>query len=349
MFIKNDPVVATKSGSHAATYSRLEKLGEGTYAVVYKGKNLLTGQQVALKEIRINADEGAPSTALREIALLKELHHPNVLTLLDVIHDESTLTLVFEFMHTDLKRFIDSLAHNATVCASANASLLSLRRTALAWDDGSGRNGNSLFASAMPHATAKSFIYQLVCGVAYCHAKKVLHRDLKPQNLLLDAHGTLKIGDFGLARIYGIPVHAFSSDVVTLWYRAPDVLLGNTRYNYAIDVWSVGCIMAELYAGRPLFPGKNRDDQLARIVACADVSATVRDGSQWMAAHRKLLATQREGGRPVAGSHPTFRLNDVMTGVEASGVDLLRALLHFDPEARISAADALRHAFFSDC
>ena len=162
-------------------YVKLEKLGEGTYASVFKGRNIATGETVALKEIRINADEGAPSTALREIALLKKLTHQNIIQIRDVVHTERLLTIVFEHMDIDLKQYLDK------------------------------RKGH------LPTATIKTFMYQLLCGLAYCHEQKILHRDLKPQNLLINGRGQLKIADFGLARVYGIPVNAFSSEVVTLW------------------------------------------------------------------------------------------------------------------------------------
>lgn len=112
----------------------------------------------------------------------------------------------------------------------------------------------------------KSFMYQLLRGLAFCHSHNVLHRDLKPQNLLINKNGELKLADFGLARAFGIPVKCYSAEVVTLWYRPPDVLFGAKLYTTSIDMWSAGCIFAELAnAGRPLFPGSDVDDQLKRI------------------------------------------------------------------------------------
>ncbi|OMJ27907.1 Negative regulator of the PHO system, partial [Smittium culicis] len=210
-------------------YQRLEQLGEGTYATVFKGKNR-RGEIVALKEINLDPEEGAPSTAIREISLMKELDHPNVIKLLDVVHTESTLMLVFEYMEQDLKRYMDS----------------------------HGEQG------ALDQFTVKWFMYQLISGIEYIHDFRVLHRDLKPQNLLIN-RGQLKIGDFGLARATGIPVISFSNEVVTLWYRAPDVLLGSRNYTTSIDIWSAGCIMAEMLTGHPLFAGSNNEDQLLKI------------------------------------------------------------------------------------
>ncbi|KAF1483692.1 Cyclin-dependent-like kinase 5, partial [Megadyptes antipodes antipodes] len=112
----------------------------------------------------------------------------------------------------------------------------------------------------------QSFMYQLLKGLAFCHSRNVLHRDLKPQNLLINRNGELKLADFGLARAFGIPVRCYSAEVVTLWYRPPDVLFGAKLYSTSIDMWSAGCIFAELAnAGRPLFPGNDVDDQLKRI------------------------------------------------------------------------------------
>ncbi|EIE87771.1 serine/threonine-protein kinase pef1 [Rhizopus delemar RA 99-880] len=219
-----DPVNANPE----SRYIRQEKLGEGTYATVYKGKSRMTGEIVALKEIHLDPEEGAPSTAIREISLMKELKHTNIVRLLDVIHTETKLILVFEHMDQDLKKYMDA------------------------------RHG-------LDTPTIKSFMYQLLKGIAYCHENRVLHRDLKPQNLLISKHGELKLGDFGLARAFGIPVNTFSNEVVTLWYRAPDVLLGSRMYSTSIDIWSAGCIMAEMYTGRPLFPGTTNEDQLQKI------------------------------------------------------------------------------------
>lgn len=211
---------------------------------------------MALKEIHLDAEEGTPSTAIREISLMKELKHPNIVRLYDVIHTESKLMLVFEFMDLDLKKYMDS----------------------------HGDRG------ALEPAVVRSFMWQLLKGTAFCHDNRVLHRDLKPQNLLINKKGELKLADFGLARAFGIPVNTFSNEVVTLWYRAPDVLLGSRTYSTSIDVWSAGCIMAEcvtlgrggvdgngtgtdgslspnrMISGVPLFRGRDNNDQLNQIL-----------------------------------------------------------------------------------
>ncbi|KAK3934824.1 kinase-like domain-containing protein [Diplogelasinospora grovesii] len=288
-----------------SAFQQLEKLGEGTYATVYKGRNRQTGELVALKEIHLDSEEGTPSTAIREISLMKELKHENILSLVDVIHTENKLMLVSEFMDMDLKKYMDT------------------------------RGGDR---GQLDPATIKSFVYQLLRGIAYCHEKRILHRDLKPQNLLISKHGVLKLADFGLARAFGIPVNTFSAEVVTLWYRAPDVLLGSRTYNTSIDIWSIGCIMAEMFTGRPLFPGTTNEDELKRIF--------------------RLLGTPSERTWPGISHLPEYKpqttvypaqdLAQVLPQIDPLGIDLLKGMLQLRPEKRISAADALRHAWFYD-
>ncbi|KAJ2996598.1 negative regulator of the PHO system [Globomyces sp. JEL0801] len=181
----------------------------------------------------------------------------------------------------------------------------------------------------------ENFMYQLLKGVAFCHENRVLHRDLKPQNLLINSRLELKLGDFGLARAFGIPVNTFSNEVVTLWYRAPDVLLGSRNYSTSIDLWSTGCIMAELATGKPLFPGKTNEDQLIRIF--------------------KLMGTPTEESWPGVSQFPEWKpfeqypmreigLHVIMLGHPAA--DLMSRMLQYRPQARVSARDALTHIYF---
>nr|XP_035933628.1 cyclin-dependent kinase 18 isoform X1 [Halichoerus grypus] len=211
------------------TYVKLDKLGEGTYATVFKGRSKLTENLVALKEIRLEHEEGAPCTAIREVSLLKNLKHANIVTLHDLIHTERSLTLVFEYLDSDLKQYLDHCGN-----------LMSMHNV-------------------------KIFMFQLLRGLAYCHRRKILHRDLKPQNLLISERGELKLADFGLARAKSVPTKTYSNEVVTLWYRPPDVLLGSTEYSTPIDMWGVGCIHYEMATGRPLFPGSTVKEELHLI------------------------------------------------------------------------------------
>uniref|UniRef100_A0A8B9XQK0 cyclin-dependent kinase n=1 Tax=Bos mutus grunniens TaxID=30521 RepID=A0A8B9XQK0_BOSMU len=283
------------------TYIKLDKLGEGTYATVYKGKSKLTDNLVALKEIRLEHEEGAPCTAIREVSLLKDLKHANIVTLHDIIHTEKSLTLVFEYLDKDLKQYLD--------------------------DCGNIINMHNV----------KLFLFQLLRGLAYCHRQKVLHRDLKPQNLLINERGELKLADFGLARAKSIPTKTYSNEVVTLWYRPPDILLGSTDYSTQIDMWGVGCIFYEMATGRPLFPGSTVEEQLHFIF--------------------RILGTPNEDTWPGILSneefrtynYPKYRAEALLSHaprVDSDGADLLTKLLQFEGRNRISAEDAMKHPFF---
>ncbi|KAI0358951.1 Pkinase-domain-containing protein [Trametes cingulata] len=288
-------------------YVQLEKLGEGTYATVYKGRSRTTNEIVALKEIHLDAEEGTPSTAIREISLMKELKHVNIVRLYDVIHTETKLVLIFEYCERDLKKYMD--VH--------------------------GDRG------ALDPVTVRSFMYQLLKGTAFCHENRVLHRDLKPQNLLINRKGELKLGDFGLARAFGVPVNTFSNEVVTLWYRAPDVLMGSRTYSTSIDVWSCGCIFAEMISGVPLFRGRDNQDQLLHIMRII--------GTPDERTLRKIATEgQTEGqAQKQYPRYPKIPFSQVLPKASPQAIDLLERLLQFDPAKRISAAEALNHPYFT--
>jgi len=284
-------------------YYKIEKIGEGTYGVVYKAKDNVTGQIVALKKIRLEAeDEGVPSTAIREISLLKELSHPNIVSLCNVVHEDNKLYLVFEYLDQDLKKYMEMCGKN------------------------------------LHYMLVKSYLQQLIKGIAHCHSHRVLHRDLKPQNLLIDKKGVLKLADFGLARAFGVPVRTYTHEVVTLWYRAPEILLGGKQYSTPVDIWSIGCIYAEMVTRCPLFPGDSEIDQLFRIFRC--------------------LGTPNEEMWPGVSQFADYKttfpqwspvpLKTVVEGLDELGLDLLSKMLTYEPSKRISARDALRHPFFDD-
>ncbi|XP_011405303.2 PREDICTED: cyclin-dependent kinase 2-like [Amphimedon queenslandica] len=286
-------------------YERLEKIGEGTYGVVYKARQATHGNRVvALKKIRLDAEcEGVPSTAIREISILKELDHVNIVSLLDVLYCDRKLFMVFEFLDYDLKKYMDRHA-----------------------------------PTGIPTARAKDYLYQLLEGVAYCHAHRVLHRDLKPQNLLISSDGRIKLADFGLARAFGVPVRTYTHEVVTLWYRSPELLLGSQYYSTPVDIWSIGCIFAEMVTKRPLFPGDSEIDQLFRIF--------------------RTLGTPDESVWPGISSFPDYKssfpkwprqnLQRIVKSLDTLGINLLEQMLCYEPCKRITAINGMRHPFFSE-
>ena len=273
----------------------------------------MSGAIVALKRIRLDTEEeGVPCTAIREISLLKELRHENIVKLLDVCHSEKKLTLVFEFLEMDLKRFMDKESNN------------------------------------LDAATVQHFLRDLLRGVQFCHARNVLHRDLKPQNLLISRDKDLKLADFGLGRAFGIPVKKFTHEVVTLWYRSPDVLLGSTQYGTPVDIWSIGCIFAEMATGTPLFAGKSDADQLLRIFRFLGTP----NNSNWPSMHHYPNSTNMLSKPELLQNQDPecFRLFEASVGFEKlgrEGIDLLLALLRYEPSERITATQALQHPYFS--
>mmetsp|Transcript_933 Transcript_933/g.1657 ORF Transcript_933/g.1657 Transcript_933/m.1657 type:complete len:299 (-) Transcript_933:47-943(-) len=283
-------------------YQKIEKIGEGTYGVVYKAKDRTTGEIIALKKIRLEAeDEGVPSTAIREISLLKELRHPNIVLLKDVVHSDNKLYLVFEYLDQDLKKYMDSVP-----------------------------NG-------LPPMLIKSYLYQILKGIDFCHGHRVLHRDLKPQNLLIDRNGALKLADFGLARAFGIPVRTYTHEVVTLWYRAPEILLGSRHYSTPVDMWSIGCIFAEMVTRQPLFPGDSEIDELYRIFrALGTPNEDIWPG-----------VSQLPDYKPTFPNWPPQPLNRTVQGMDALALDLLSKMMQYEPSKRISARNALNHPYFN--
>lgn len=283
-------------------FQKIEKIGEGTYGVVYKAKDKTTGQMVALKKIRLDTEsEGVPSTAIREISLLKELDHPNIVKLLDVVHSEKKLYLVFEYLNQDLKKFMDSVP-----------------------------NGKI----SLP--LVKSYLWQLLKGISYCHSHRVLHRDLKPQNLLIDVAGNIKLADFGLARAFGVPLRTYTHEVVTLWYRSPEILLGSRFYTTAVDIWSIGCIFTELVNRKTLFAGDSEIDQLFRIFRTLGTP----DDTLWPG------VSQLPDFKSMFPRWPPQDMSDICPSLDGCGRSLLQKMLQYDPARRISAKAALSHPYF---
>uniref|UniRef100_A0A8C9JNR6 Cyclin dependent kinase 18 n=1 Tax=Panthera tigris altaica TaxID=74533 RepID=A0A8C9JNR6_PANTA len=283
------------------TYVKLDKLGEGTYATVFKGRSKLTENLVALKEIRLEHEEGAPCTAIREVSLLKNLKHANIVTLHDLIHTERSLTLVFEYLDSDLKQYLDHCGN-----------LMSMHNV-------------------------KIFMFQLLRGLAYCHRRKILHRDLKPQNLLISERGELKLADFGLARAKSVPTKTYSNEVVTLWYRPPDVLLGSTEYSTPIDMWGVGCIHYEMATGRPLFPGSTVKEELHLIFRLLGTPTEETWPGVLALSEFRAYNFPRYLPQPLISHAPRY---------PQPGPNSLPSAFQYESKSRMSAEAALSHPYF---
>ena len=295
---------ARSARDHVERYQRMDVLGEGTYGVVYRAIDKNTGKVCALKKVRLDrTEEGIPQTALREVSILQEIHHNNIVNLLDVICADGKLYLIFEFVEQDLKKAIDK------------------------------RTG---FSSQM----LKKLCFQLLDGLYFCHRHRIVHRDLKPANILLTADGTLKIADFGLARAFQVPMHTYTHEVVTLWYRAPEILLGEKHYTPAVDMWSVGCIFAELARGKVVFRG---DSEIGQLFEIFQVLGTPNDMNDLWPGVAKL-----PDYRDAFPKWAPKNLHEVLPQLDADGIDLLSAMLRYHPAERISAKEAMKHPYFAD-
>ncbi|CAN6200719.1 unnamed protein product [Urochloa humidicola] len=287
----------------ADAYDKVEKVGQGTYSNVYKARERGTGRVVALKKVRLDTSESESVRFMaREIRILRRLDHPNVIRLEGIATSRMhrSIYLVFDFMYSDLTKLI-------------------------------ARPGQRLTEPQI-----KRYMQQLLAGLQHCHERGILHRDIKGSNLLIDRHGVLKIGDFGLANYYG-PARRrpLTSRVVTLWYRAPELLLGSTDYGVGIDLWSAGCLLAEMFFGKPLLRATTEVEQLFKIFSLC--------GSPPDEYWRKMKLSPTF--KPPKAYKPTTaeRFKDL----PPTAVSLLATLLALDPNARGSAAQALQSSFFS--
>ena len=308
-------------------YTKLETLGEGTFGIVYKASmtndandESYSQQFVAIKKIRLGkAKEGINFTAIREIKLLRELHHPHVVPLVDVFSKKRNLHLVFEFASGgDLEMIIKDSSIDLSI------------------------------------ADVKSYLRMSLEAIAFCHQNWILHRDVKPNNLLVHESGALKLADFGLARAFGSPEREngreYTRAVFARWYRAPELLLGAKRYGPKVDSWAVGMVFAELMLRKPFCAGNSDIDQLTKIYhvlgtpteeeweGCAALPDWMSFPRKEKMDLRKIFGVEVGGKSGVGGKSSSANLE---------AIDLLEQLLKYDPEKRISCQEALKHAYFN--
>lgn len=298
-------------------YEKLNRISEGTYGVVYRARNRLTGKICALKRIKLDKErDGFPLTSVREINILLSLSHPSIVNVSEVVVGSSldSIFMVMEYADHDLKSVMDQR-----------------------------------MKQPFSVAEVKCLMLQLLSGVAYLHANWVIHRDLKTSNILYTNRGELKICDFGLARQYGEPLKPYTHLVVTLWYRAPELLLGARTYSTAVDVWSCGCIMAELLAKSPLFQGKNELGQLDLIFKNLGFpSKESWPGVDELPNYKKFKFKASGNGLLRSKFPPPGPVFDGRPTISATGFDLLTGLLDLCPEKRLTAAQALDHPWFRE-
>ncbi|XP_077982610.1 cyclin-dependent kinase 10-like [Glandiceps talaboti] len=287
-------------------FEKLNRIGEGTYGIVYRARDSKSDEIVALKKVRMEKEsDGLPVSSLREIHLLINLHHTNVVYLKEVVvgsHLDS-IFLVMEYCEQDLASLLDNMSTPFT------------------------------------EAQVKCLALQMFQGLRYLHENFVIHRDLKVSNLLLTDKGCLKIADFGLARTYGIPLKPMTPKVVTLWYRAPELLLGSKEQTTAIDIWAAGCIVGELLAHKPLMPGRSEIQQIDMIV---ELLGTPND-SIWPGFSKLPLLESFN-----LKKQPYNNLKHKFPWLTEAGLRLLNFLFVFDPKKRATAEDCLESSYFKE-
>lgn len=314
---KNEQLEFPFCREQGATYEKLAKIGQGTFGEVFKARDKKTKRLVALKKVLMeNEREGFPITALREIKILQLLKHDNVVNLIEICRtratefnrNKSTFYLVFEFCEHDL------------------AGLLS--------------NAHVKFNLG----EIKKVMQQLLNGLYFIHNNKILHRDMKAANILITKSGVLKLADFGLARAFSMvknpnKPNRYTNRVVTLWYRPPELLLGERNYGPPIDMWGAGCIMAEMWTRSPIMQGSTEQHQLTLITQlCGSISPEVWPKVNELDLYTKLDLPKTQKRKVKDRLKPYVR--------DQYALDLLDKLLCLDPKVRLDADASLNHDFF---
>lgn len=297
---------------HISNFETLNQIEEGSYGWVSRAREVTTGEVIALKKVKMEYtnEEGFPITALREISILQRARHTNIVDLKEILSgdDPQECILVMEFLEHDLKTLQEDMSE-------------------------------PFMASEV-----KTLLRQLISAVDFLHDNYIMHRDLKTSNILLNNRGHLKLADFGMARVIPPPSAPLTQLVVTLWYRAPELLLGTTTYSTDIDMWSLGCIFGELLTKEPLLPGTNEVDTLSLIFSLCGLPTE----KIWPGFHRLPNAKSLHIPRTLAaGPTPGFARTR-FPFLTASGIELLSSLLALNPDHRPSAKEVLAHPYFRE-
>ncbi|PYH77928.1 serine/threonine-protein kinase ppk23 [Aspergillus uvarum CBS 121591] len=303
---------------HVDNFERLNHIEEGSYGFVSRAKDITTGEIVALKKLKLEptSPEGFPVTGLREIQTLFEARHQNIIELREVVMGTKMdeVYLVMPFLEHDLKTLLDDMRE-----------------------------------PFLPSET-KTLLLQIISGLDFLHAQWIMHRDLKTSNLLMNNRGEIKIADFGMARYYGDPPPPkLTQLVVTLWYRAPELLLGADKYGPEIDLWSIGCIFGELLGKEPLLQGKNEVDQVSKIFALTGPPTTQTWPEFRSLPNAKSLRLPSSASAPGSGgANPPLLPRGKFPYLTNEGLRLLSSLLALNPNARPSAKQCLAHPYFRE-
>ncbi|XP_052068901.1 cyclin-dependent kinase-like 4 isoform X15 [Mytilus californianus] len=284
-------------------YENLGLVGEGSYGMVLKCRHKETGQLVAIKKfLESEDDKMVKKIALREVRMLKQLRHDHLVNLIEVFRRKKRLYLVFEFVdHTvldELEKCPNGLDEN----------------------------------------TVRRILWQVLKGVEFCHVHNIIHRDVKPENILVSKSGVVKLCDFGFARTLAQPGESYTDYVATRWYRAPELLVGDTKYGKAVDIWAIGCLLSEMLTGEPLFPGDSDIDQLYHIVKCFG-NLTPR--------HKEVfLRNPLFVGMRIPEVKETVPLEKKFNRISSFALDLMKQSLRLDPDDRPTCTQLLKHEFF---
>uniref|UniRef100_A0A8C3WTA7 cyclin-dependent kinase n=1 Tax=Catagonus wagneri TaxID=51154 RepID=A0A8C3WTA7_9CETA len=284
-------------------YEKIGKIGEGSYGVVFKCRNRDTGQIVAIKRFLESEDDPViKKIALREIRMLKQLKHPNLVNLIEVFRRKKKLHLVFEYCEHTVLHELDR--HQRGV----------------------------------PEHLVKSITWQTLQAVNFCHKHNCIHRDVKPENILITKHSVIKLCDFGFARLLTGPSDYYTDYVATRWYRSPELLVGDTQYGPPVDVWAIGCVFAELLSGMPLWPGKSDVDQLYLI------RKTLGD---LIPRHQQVFSTnQYFSGVEIPDPEDMEPLELKFPNISYPALGLLKGCLHMNPAERLTCEQLLQHPYF---